>query len=55
MKLFINIVMKQIYLFRKEIGFPVCKKEISLVFKCTGRGERALMPVLLHITHYLKS
>ena len=34
MKLFIDIVMKQIYLFhivtwnyRKKIGFPVCKKE----------------------------
>ena len=34
MKLFINTAMKQIYLFnivawnyRKEIGFPVCKKE----------------------------
>ena len=47
--------MKRIYQFRKKIGFPVCKKEISLVFKCTGRGERALMPVLLRITHYLKS
>ena len=55
MKLFINIVTKRIYLFRKKVGFPVCKKELSPALKCTGRGERALMPVLLRITHHLKS
>ena len=47
--------MKRIYLFRKKIGFPVCKKEISPAFKRTGRAERALVPVLLRITHHLRS
>ena len=58
MKLFIDIVMKRIYLFnivawnyRKKIGFPVCKKKISPAFKRTGSAERALVPVLLRITH----
>ena len=58
MKLFIDIVIKRIYLFntvalnyRKKIGFPVCKKEKFAGFKRTGSAERALVPVLLRITH----
>jgi len=50
MKLFIDIVMKRIYLFyivawnyRKKIGFPVCKKEISpaLLSAPEARKERS--------------
>ena len=58
MKLFINTVMKRIYVFnnvawnyRNKIGFLVCKKENFAAFKRTGSAERALMPVLLRITH----
>ena len=58
MKLFIDIVMKRIYLFnivawnyRKKIGFPVCKKENFAALKRTESTERALVPVLLRITH----
>ena len=58
MKLFINTVMKRIYVFnnaawnyRNKIVFWFAKKKISPAFKRTGSAERALMPVLLRITH----
>ena len=63
MKLFINIVMKQIYLFnivawnyrKKKKGFSFAKRKISPAFKRTGSAERALVPVQLRITHWMKS
>ena len=52
MKLFINVVMKRIYLFntvawnyRKNIGFPVCKKENFVVLRehrKRGKSARAI-------------
>ena len=58
MKLFIDIVMKQIYLFNiqpeiteRKYDFQFAKRKISPAFKRTGSGERALVPVLLRITH----
>ena len=59
MKLFINMVMKQIYLFN-IVAFKLQKKNkisglqkenISPAFKPTGSAERALVPVLLRVRH----
>ena len=61
MKLFINIVMRQIYLFnivawnyRKKIGFPVYKKEnfTSLqVYRKRGKSARASPTPLFSALH----
>ena len=55
MKLFINIVVKRIYLFytvawncRKKKGFPVCKKENSPAFKRTGSAEKLSCQSIRH-------
>ena len=62
MKLFINMVMKQIYLFnivawsyRKKNKISGLQKEnISPAFKPTGSAQWALVPVLLRVGHWMK-
>ena len=58
MKLFIDIVMKRIYLFntvawnyRKKIGFPVCKKEIFSGLQAHRKhGKSARASLIQHHT-----
>lgn len=61
MKLYFNIVINELLVLHtiswnkgKKIGFPVCKKENVAAFQHT-KTVRAFVPVLLRVTHQLKS